>query len=512
MTWKKDPELESILTQCSSDTRLLAKTFFGETCSRPFPSITNEIFAAIDNPNINLVAIEAFRSFGKTTIINKMLPARHILFRTKKFIVPISCTATLAQQMGENLKSEMRTSMMVKKMFGDIRTDPTSFSKEMFTAMDTCVMPRGSGQQIRGVLYGRYRPDLIIGDDLEDPEAVKTKDNRDNLRRWFRADVMNSVDRSRNDWKIIVIGTPLHEACFINELLDDPEWYHIKLPLCDENYKSYHPDYMSDVDVKKLAEAYASRGELDIFAMEYMLTVIPPDAPFRNEMFKYYEEDGSMSFDKDMTNIILADPAKTTQMKSAFSAIMTIGVNMYNHMHDYRKVSEKRPKGLYVRDIVNDRFHPEEFFGAIFQMHKATGAKIIGVEVTGLDEYITYPLENYFRERGAYPTFMWLKSPSGRANIGAKTKRVKGLSPWYRQGLVFHNKLVCNVLEHQLMSFPRSKFWDVMDIFGYIVEMLDDNNVFMPADENAEERYASEVERELAKLYSNDDYPNWRMI
>ena len=72
-----------------------------------------------------------------------------------------------------------------------------TFSQDQWiTETGTMVMPRGSGQQIRGLLFGNFRPDLIFGDDIEDSESVKSEEQRRKLKEWFFADVMNSVDRS----------------------------------------------------------------------------------------------------------------------------------------------------------------------------------------------------------------------------------------------------------------------------------------------------------------------------
>ena len=52
------------------------------------------------------------------------------------------------------------------------------------------------------------------------------------------------------------------------------------------------------------------------------------------------------------------------------------------------------------------------------------------------------------------------------------------MTPYYRQGQVYHNRLVYGKLEGQLMSFPRSKLLDIMDAVGYIPKLLDDFKMY----------------------------------
>ena len=47
------------------------------------------------------------------------------------------------------------------------------------------------------------------------------------------------------------------------------------------------------------------------------------------------------------------------------------------------------------------------------------------------------------------------------------------LVPFYRKGLVFHNKNISLELEAELLSFPRSKRNDVMDAFADIIWLMD---------------------------------------
>jgi hypothetical protein len=490
---KDDTKL--LLSQCFLSTKITAKIIFPDRFYLPFSSLHDTIFKILDDDSIQLALIIAPRGFGKTSTVNLAFPAKKILFQEKRFIVPISCTATQATMQGENLKRELMTNRFVTGLFGPMKSD--TFSKEMWvTSTGTAVMPRGAGQQVRGILYGDSRPDLIIVDDLEDAESVRSDEQRAKTKAWFFEDVLNSINRSRKDWKIIVIGTLLHEDSLLANLLEDPAWYHAHLSICDDNFKSNWPDFMSDEDLKKLVEQYRRMGLLDSFYREYMgVPIAKESAKFQQSMFKNYDETDKDFVEerKGLENMVILDPAKTTTTTADDTAIVGIGIDV------------KTPK-IYIRDIVHGNLHPEQQYTECFDMADRIGARVIGIEVTSLNEFITYPLRTEMIRQKRYYDIVELKARA------SKEERIAALVPFYRLGFMYHNPNVCGVLEKQLLSYPRSKKDDVMDVVAYVVEMLElGERYFVPDanDKDIEDEY-----KDLEEEDYGDSLPsmkNWRV-
>lgn len=475
------PEIRDILLQCAVDLAFCSKTLFPERFDRPFDRQHHKIFQVLDDDSIQKVVIKAPRGIGKTSISNFAFPAKKILFREKKYIVPISNTATQAVLQAENLKRELVSNIIISKIFGPMKSE--QFSKEQWvTEGGTMVMPRGSGQQVRGLLYGNSRPDLILCDDLEDAEGVRNEEQRKKLKQWFFADVVNSVDRGKKDWKIVVIGTLLHEDSLLQNLLDDPTWEHIELDLCDDDYTSLWPGFIPTEEVKKIVEGYRIQGELDVFYREYRgMAISKEDATFMASYFKYYEET-SADFDKrDLENVVIVDPAKTTKLHSAESAVIGIGIDLM--------------KGcVYVRDLTAKKFHPDQLYSEVFSMADRLRARVIGLEVTSLNEFITYPFKNEMLRRGKLYEVVELNAR------GKKEDRIAALVPMYRQGLILHNKAVTGPLEAQLLSFPSSRRFDCMDALAYVIELLENGERYffpnMPRPGSIEEKKMAEVEKD----------------
>jgi hypothetical protein len=57
---------------------------------------------------------------------------------------------------------------------------------------------------VRGLRHLQHRPKLVVVDDPEDGELVRTKENRDKADRWLHSEVMPGLDARKG--KLVVIG------------------------------------------------------------------------------------------------------------------------------------------------------------------------------------------------------------------------------------------------------------------------------------------------------------------
>jgi hypothetical protein len=90
-----------------------------------------------------------------------------------------------------------------------------------------------------------------------------------------------------------------------------------------------------------------------------------------------------------------------------------------------------------------------------------------------------------------------------------KEHRVKELVPYYRGGYIYHNASCVGIkkLEQQLLMFPRSALWDLMDAEAYIIEMLELGERYFSPKENIED-----VESEYKELNYEHPIENWRFV
>lgn len=505
-------QIKDILSECYADSKYMAKVLFDEQFEAPFSSLHDQIFKAIDS-DANRVVVAAPRGIGKTTIA-RLIASKAILFRDKRFICYVSNSATSAEMQTENIKMELLANQDVRKIFGNVKHSAYEsvdelFSKKTWVANGhTMVLPRGSGQQIRGLNWIRYRPDLFIVDDLEDTDTLNNEEIRKKRKQWFFGDLMKAVPRLHKDWKIIYIDTVKHEDSLIQELIDSDDWESIRLSICDDQYKTLAPDFMPQEELDSELESHRNKKIMDVFAMEFMsIPVSKETASFKSEYFRYYDETDKTFQERlpMIENVVIVDPAKTSQMHNAESGLVVWGVDVETN-------------ALYLRQALGEHLHPDDLYDKTFQLAQQYQARVVGIEVTGLNEFITYPFKNEMIRRGLNFELLELKARSGKGEFsglgGGKKGRISALIPFYRQGLVYHNKVGCGGYEAQLLSFPKSKKWDIMDAAAYVVEILEMGlRYFLPKEYEYENEYDIEQEYAILENEYNDPVINdWRIV
>ena len=499
---------------------MTAKTFFPERFELPFSeAVHGEIFKLIDGPATK-VAIAAPRGWGKTSIVALALMARWIMFRHTGFICYINKSHDAASLQTENLRRELVTNRDIKHFFGDFKQRDTVktefdevFSKKAWVAYDTLVWPRGAGQQVRGVLFKNDRPGLIVIDDLEDPERIENEEIRKGWHKWLYADVIKAVPRigpKARDYKIVYIDTLKHEDSTLQKLLDSPEWESIRLEACDDEFNSTAPLFMSNEDIQKEWQEHLDAGESDTFFRELRnLPISSKDSSFQQGYFKYYDvppertfrdeidlklTDAEVQLNKHIETVVILDPAKTKKIHSAESAIVGIGID----------INSAR---LYIRDIVSEKMYPDEIYNALFGMAISLNAKVIGVEETSLNEFIKQPIKNEMFKRGKFFELVWLKARGGMNKEKGKILRIREMVSAYRMGYIYHNASCPKTknLEQQLLMFPRSRLWDIMDAEAYILQMLELGERYFSPTEDPED-----TEAEYRELEYEEPMENWR--
>jgi len=230
---KNQDDIQDLLVRCCKSTKLFAEVFFEERFHIKFSALHDRIFELIDS-GAPRIAIAAPRGFGKTSIVGLALAARKILFNETKLLMHVSMSFDAACQQTENLKHELLSNKLVKALFPAIKARSAegideSFSKKAWVTSGTLVYPRGSGQQVRGILYHNARPDMIIIDDLEDPETMQNDDLRRKRKEWFHADLMKTTSRVDKNWQIVYIDTLKHEDSLLEELLESDKWDSLRL-------------------------------------------------------------------------------------------------------------------------------------------------------------------------------------------------------------------------------------------------------------------------------------------
>ncbi|MBN1262840.1 MAG: hypothetical protein JW991_00620 [Candidatus Pacebacteria bacterium] len=135
-------------------------------------------------------------------------------------------------------------------------------------------MAASLGESIRGYKHGQYRPQLIILDDIEDNNSIRTKDSRDKTYNFVTSDVIPAGDI---ETKYLLVGNLLHSDSvvmrFKNEIEDgDRDGIIKKYPFWDKDKK---PLWATKFNTKKSIEKLKKRvGNDKIFRQEYLLEIV----------------------------------------------------------------------------------------------------------------------------------------------------------------------------------------------------------------------------------------------
>ncbi len=488
-TDREDVEaLEQIMGECFNSLAILGKVLFPERFRLPYARHHHKMFELLDDQSLKKVVIAAPRGLGKTSIVALSMMARNILFRTCRFIPYVSKSETHAVMQTENLKRKLLTSKLVMGLFGSVKTRKYAdmdeqFSKKAWTAslpgdddFLTLILPRGAPpnpQQVRGLLFGDHRPDFFQVDDLEDDKNMKNPQIRKDVKEWFYGPLMGAVDQSDDEdinWRVIYTDTIKHHDALIEELLHDSHWEGLRLSICDDNYVSLAPGFKSTESIRMIVDEYRGKHQMDVFAREYMCQPISKEsAIFKEEYFQDYSETSKEFADVRDTirSMVIIDPARTSQTATGL-VVWGIDVNSNN---------------MYLRFASEEFLHPEQIYARTFELAKTFNCLIIGVENTGLNEFVEHPFRNAASAAGLHFEFMFLKARHGsgeefEGKEGRKAEMCASLLPYYRNRCVYHNKPTAAFFEMKLLRFPVPDTWHVLDAASYVTEIMDEHTIY----------------------------------
>lgn len=419
------------------------------------------------------LAVAAPRESAKSTILVFVKPFHDIVFKKKRFILILSNTFKKAAMSLDSIKKELVENQKLVDSFPGIKITKDAEGDAEIRHPDgftTKILCRGVDQigSVRGVKFGAYRPDLIIGDDMEDDELVKNPMRRGELQQLFDEALVPAGEKGL--CQFIVVGTVLHDDCLLSKLVSKdyyPEWYKLFYKARRDNHTSLWPE--------KWTVEYLDQMEKDkptVFAKEMQNDpVAGRNARFRREDFRYYRIEnkeyvllsefgevvarGRLS---DCVPAIACDLAWKEKRESDACVIMpgylTPGAEIL--IEDY--ITEK---GLKPDQIANHLFLMEE------RMRNITGQIVpIGFEKAMLENVTQWFLKQEMRRRNKYlmtKELIW--------DTDKITRIETRLVPRYSQHVIYHKKGMGN-LEHQLERHPYGTHDDLVDAEQGLVQLL----------------------------------------
>lgn len=443
-----------------------------------FPLETPDFHIIILNEAIEerYLAVASPRESAKSTILAFLYPAHCIAFKERRFIVLISNTYKKAAMSLEAIKKELKDNQNFKEYF-KIEVTKDAEGDTIFRHTDgfeTRFLCKGVEQigAIRGEKFGAYRPDLIIGDDMEDDELVRNPERRLQLQDEFDEALIPAGDKER--CKFIFIGTILHDNSQMAKLVSKDNYKEFRKLLFKAKilYKDGRVESLWDNKwtIKDLGRLEAEKPS--VFAKEYQNDPVSgAQARFHKEDFRYwtfenmryvlFDDQGRITSQGNIADCkagIACDLAWEEKRENDFSVIMP---GFLTPTSDILIETYICKKGLRPHEMEEILFLMDERLRSLTK-----GYVPIGFEKAKLEKVMQYLLKEAMRRRNKFLSFVPLVWDGDKI-----TRAETRLEPRYNQHTIYHRRDM-GELEHQLIRFPSGTHDDLVDAAQGLVQIL----------------------------------------
>lgn len=424
---------------------------------KPVPDFHMKMWEDCVDMNKQKVAEAAPRGHAKSTAITLAYVLAMMCFRIRDFCLLVSDTEGQAVEFLGDIKAELEDNEVLRETFGIkkiLKSTETNVICQFKDGQMFRIIAKGSEQKVRGIKWRNRRPNLIVGDDLENDEIVMNPERREKFRKWF----MNAlVPCGSEDCLYRIVGTILHLDSMLNRLLDDPTWHSRRFEAHNIDFSEIlWPEQFPKERLLRIRASYEAQGDLDGYAQEYLNKPIA-------EGNTYFSKDNFLDVERDdngnplLPNLVFyaaADFAISEKEKADYTVIMVAGMD---------------PDGyLYVVDVRSGRWDSEAIIEELISVQKAWSPEVFTFETEKIDKAIGPFLERRMRQTGYFlninkvtPTKS--KTARGRSIQGmvkARSVKFDKDTTWYP------------ALESELLTIsdsgPRGAHDDFFDAFAYI--------------------------------------------
>jgi len=423
-----------------------------------------EIFEILEDESIKLATFCAFRGSAKSTIITTAFVLWSILGgQQRKFIVICGQTEQKSRQYLMNIKEQLLHNELLKKDLGPFTEEKNNLGNAtalIIKKLNVKIMISSVEQSVRGMRHNEHRPDLIIIDDIEDINSVKTRDGRNKAFSWLTGELIPAGSKKT---RTIVVGNLLHEDSVLKRLqrkIENKEMstmnaVYREYPIIDEAGNALWPGkYPTQESID--AEREKTMSEVSWFR-EYMLQIISTDEQvIQPEWINYYVHPPKTGLRRISIGIDLAISEKETADYTA----MVVG-----HIYGHGKNME-----IYIQpNPINQKVS--------FPVQVELIKSLVAVEQQN------HPRVKLYIEDVAYQKALVQLFESQRYDVigvptgkNDKTARLRLATPFMKNERVFFPEKGCEELIEQLIGFGKEKHDDLVDAFAMLVlKVIEDN-------------------------------------
>lgn len=219
----------SRVERSQADYAFFKRTYFPHYCTHPNSVLHDYLDARLpavaDSADGCHDAIAAPRGEAKSTNVGLIFLIWCLLTGRKHFCCLIMDAFEVAATMLEAVKAELEANPRLRMDYPHATGQGRVWQAGVIVTPDNRkVQAFGAGKRMRGLRHGPHRPDLVICDDLENDENVRSPEQRDKLDRWLKRTVLQ-LGANDGSTDYLVIGTVLHYDSLLSRLLTNPLWH-----------------------------------------------------------------------------------------------------------------------------------------------------------------------------------------------------------------------------------------------------------------------------------------------
>lgn len=453
-----------LIKAAAIDSDFYGRHFFPKACRQKTPGFHKEIDDVIERPENRFIAIESYRGSAKTTRL-RIFTSKRIAYGISRTILYMSDTETHAAKSLEWIKRNVEHNTLWARTYqlspGKKWTETDIEIIHGAFGHTVRILALGITGQVRGINIDDHRPDLIVGDDLENEENTATPEQREKISKLFFGAVEKSlVPASENiDAKLVLLGTPLHRDALVEVCRQDPNWVSRRYSCFDTRGQSRWEERFPTEVLIQGKQSHIHRNQLHLWMREMECKVVAPETCyFKLEWLRYWEV-----LPDNLTIVIGIDPASSDSPDADFQAVIVLGIaGKRRYVMEYEQVRGQDPDELMAKII------------PLIKTHRPIS---IGVETVAYQRTLKSKLEKTMRAHGIYVP---VEPVNDKRKKRDRIRQVYGDLAAY--GNLYVNKSHLDFIQ-QFADYPDVTHEDLLDAgaiaeiaaapFGFTQEIVD---------------------------------------
>lgn len=425
----------------------------------PFPEVHMDWWrlCCSDHPQ---VAIAAPRGHAKSTAITHTFVLAAVLFKERDYVMIVSDTQGQAEEFLGDIKRELQENDELIELFGVKkfkRDTQTDIIVEMENGHLFRIVAKGAEQKVRGRKWRGKRPNLIVGDDLENDESVMNDERRAKFNNWLYSALLQA---GSSNCLVRIVGTILHMDSALERTMpahNDPNtvdtglaqwskkpksWLSVRYRAHNEDFsKILWPEMWPKERLLMKRQTFIDQGYPEGYSQEFL------NYPIDEENAYYKQEDFVPISDYDVygeyyIGVDLAISEKDGRAYTVFAVgkLLSSGV-------------------LQIVDVVRFRGDSRAIINAFFDLNERYAPEWFALEEENIAKSIGPILEEEMITTGRYIPILKIKPSADKLKRGRPFQaRVRTHSvefdmdaPWFPE------------YQTEMLHFPRGKYKDQVD-------------------------------------------------